>query len=72
MKITFSKGGSDLSDLAEDLNDLLADLEDFRDEAQEQLDEIDNQKETLRAAILKVDEALRSLSEAADMLEPEE
>ena len=73
MKITLSTGGG-LSDFIEDLSDLMADLADLGDEALEAMDdnEDEKQKDVLRAAILKIDEALLTLAEAADILEAEE
>ena len=71
MKITISGGSSaGLDDLAEDLDDLMADLEDVREDAQDLLEE--NDAEGLRAAIEKMDEALRLLAEAAEALEQPE
>ncbi|MBQ7656638.1 MAG: hypothetical protein IJS41_09050 [Clostridia bacterium] len=71
MKITIQTGyRADLADLAEGLNDLMADLEDIRDEVQDQADEQEN--EVLRADIAKMDQALRLLAEAADLLDGEE
>ena len=60
---------ADLADLAEGLNDLMADLEDIRDDVQEQADEKEN--ETMRADLARIDQALRLLAEAADLLEGE-
>ena len=56
-------------DLLDDLNDLMADLEDIRDDVQEQADEKEN--ETMRADLARIDQALRLLAEAADLLEGE-
>ena len=71
MKITISAGArADLDDLAEGLNDLMADLEDVREDAQELLET--NAADRLRAAIEKIDGALRLLAEAADALEQQE
>ena len=71
MKISIPAGyRADLADLAEGLNDLMADLEDIRDDVQEQADEKEN--ETMRADLARIDQALRLLAEAADLLEGEE
>ena len=71
MKITISAGSrAGLDDLTEELNDLLADLEDVREDAQDLLEE--NETDCVRAAIEKMDEALRLLAEAADALEQPE
>lgn len=71
MKITIQTGyHADLADLAEGLNDLMADLEDIRDEVQDKLDERDN--EEMRADIAKMDEALKLLAQAADLLDGDE
>ncbi len=71
MKITIPTGyRADMADLAEGLNDLLADLEDVRDEAQELLDEKGNAE--IQEDILKMDEAIKLLSQAADYLENDE
>ena len=71
MKITISGGShAELDDLTEDLNDLMSDLEDVREDAQELLEE--NAADCVRAAIEKMDEALRLLAEAADALEQPE
>ena len=68
MKITIPTGyRADMADLAEGLNDLMADLEDIRDEAQELLDEKVN--DTIREDIRRMDEAIKKLSDAADLLE---
>ena len=70
MKITIQTGyRADLADLAEGLNDLMADLEDIRDEVQDRLDEQENAE--IRADVAKMDQALRLLSEAADLLDGE-
>ena len=70
MKISIPAGyRADLADLAEGLNDLMADLEDIRDVVQEQADEKEN--ETMRADLARIDQALRLLAEAADLLEGE-
>ena len=70
MKISIPAGyRADLADLAEGLNDLMADLEDIRDDVQEQADEKEN--ETRRADLARIDQALRLLAEAADLLEGE-
>ena len=60
---------ADLLDFAEELDDLMADLEDIRDDVQEQADEKEN--ETMRADLARIDQALRLLAEAADLLEGE-
>ncbi len=71
MKITIKTGyQADLADIAEGLNDLMADLEDIRDEAQEQAD--DQAKEDILSDIRRIDEAIRLLSQAADLLDGEE
>lgn len=71
MKITISTGyRADMVDIAEGLNDLMADLEDIRDEAQELLDEIENAD--IRDDVRKMDEALKKLAEAADLLEQDD
>ena len=70
MKINIPTGyRADLADHTEELNNLMADLEDIRDEVQDRLDEQDN--ETMRADIAKIDEALRLLAQAADLLDAE-
>ena len=70
MKISIPAGyRADLADLAGGLNDLMADLEDIRDDVQEQADEKEN--ETMRADLARIDQALRLLAEAADLLEGE-
>ncbi len=70
MKINIPTGyRADLADLTEELNNLMADLEDIRDEVQDRLDEQDN--ETMRTDIAKIDEALRLLAQAADLLDAE-
>ncbi len=71
MKISIPTGyRADLADLAEGLNDLMADLEDIRDEVQDRADEQENP--VLRADIARMDQALRLLSDAADLLDGEE
>ncbi len=71
MKITIPTGyRADMADLAEGLNDLMADLEDIRDEAQEQLEGKEN--DTIREDIRRMDEAIKKLSEAADLLEQDD
>ena len=71
MKITIPTGyRADMADLAEGINDLLADLEDVRDEAQDLLDEKENSE--VKADIARMDEVIRLLSQAADLLEGEE
>ena len=71
MKITIQTGyRADLADLAEGLNDLMADLEDIRDEVQDKLEERDS--EEMRADIGRMDEALRLLAQAADLLDGDE
>ena len=71
MRITSSAGSrAGLDDLAEDLNGLMADLEDVREDAQELLEE--NALDCVRAAIEKMDDALRLLAEAADGLDMQE
>ncbi|MBR3109345.1 MAG: hypothetical protein IKH30_19495 [Clostridia bacterium] len=68
MRITIQTGlHADMSDFVEGLNDLMADLEDIRDDMQDRLDE--KESEELRAEIGKVDQALKLLSEAADLLD---
>ena len=70
MKINIPTGyRADLADLTEELNNMMADLEDIRDEVQDRLDEQDN--ETMRTDIAKIDEALRLLAQAADLLDAE-
>ena len=70
MKINIPTGyRADLADLTEELNNLMADLEDIRDEVQDRSDEQDN--ETMRTDIAKIDEALRLLAQAADLLDAE-
>ena len=70
MKISIPAGyRADLADLAEGLNDLMADLEDIRDDVQDRLDEQDN--EAMRTDIAKIDEALRLLAQAAELLDGE-
>ena len=71
MRITIQTGiRADLADLVDGLNDLMADLEDIRDEMQDELDEQEN--EETRADIGKLDQALKLLSEAADLLDGDE
>ena len=71
MKITIPTGyRADMADLAEGINDLLADLEDVRDEAQDLLDEKENGE--VKADVARMDEVIRLLSQAADLLEGEE
>ena len=71
MKITIQTGYlADLADLAEGLNDLMADLEDIRDEVQDKLEERDS--EEMRADIGRMDEALKLLAQAADLLDGDE
>ena len=71
MKITIEIGyHAELANLAEGLNDLMADLEDIRDEVQDKLEERDN--EEMRADIAKMDEALKLLAQAADLLDGDE
>lgn len=71
MKITIEIGyHAELANLAEGLNDLMADLEDIRDEVQDKLEERDN--EEMRADIGKMDEALKLLAQAADLLDGDE
>ena len=71
MKITIPTGyRADMADLAEGINDLLADLEDVRDEAQDLLDEKENSE--VKTDIARMDEVIRLLSQAADLLEGEE
>ena len=60
---------ADLAAIAEGLDELMADLEDIRDQAQEQLDAGEN---AARGDVRRIDEALRLLADAADLLEPEE
>jgi phage-related protein len=68
MKITIPTGDrADMADIAEGLGDLMADLENIRDEAQELLDEKENAETA--ADIRRMDEAIKKLSEAADLLE---
>ncbi len=70
MKINIQTGyRADLADLAEGLNDLMADLEDIRDDVQEQADE--KESVAMRADLARIDQALRLLAEAADLLEGE-
>ena len=71
MKIKIPTGyRADMADIAEGLNNLMADLEDIRDEAQELLDEKENAD--IRDDVRKMDEALKKLSEAADLLEQDD
>ena len=71
MKITIPNGyRADMADLAEGLNDLMADLEDVRDEAQELLDGKENDE--IREDVRRMDEAIKKLSEAADLLEQDD
>ena len=71
MKIRIQTGyRADMADLAEGLNDLMADLEDIRDEVQDKLEERDS--EEMRADIGRMDEALKLLAQAADLLDGDE
>ncbi len=71
MKIKIPTGyRADMADIAEGLNDLMADLEDIRDEAQELLEEKENAD--IWDDVRKMDEALKKLSEAADLLEQDD
>ena len=71
MKIRIQTGyRADMADLAEGLNDLMADLEDVREDALEHLEGHDSDE--VRADIRRMDEALKKLGEAADLLELEE
>lgn len=71
MKTTIPTGyRADLMDLCEALSELMADLEDVRDEAQEMLD--DQENPAVREDVRRMDEALRLLSQAADLMETEE
>ncbi len=56
-----------LGEIALGVDDLLADLEDIRDEAQECLEE--NGDESIRQDIARMDAAIQTLMNAADMLE---
>ncbi|MBR1586175.1 MAG: hypothetical protein IJ662_11585 [Clostridia bacterium] len=56
-----------MKDLASDWNELLADLEDIRDEAQDCLDE--NGDEAVRRDVRRMDEALRLLIKAVELLD---
>lgn len=56
-----------LGEIALGIDDLLADLEDIRDEAQDCLEE--NGDESIRQDIARMDAALQTLMNAADMLE---
>ena len=58
-----------LAEFAEALDELMADLEDIRDDVQDRLDEQDN--EAMRTDIAKIDEALRLLAQAAELLDGE-
>ena len=71
MKINIPTGyRADLADLTEELNNLMADLEDIRDEVQDKLEERDS--EEMRADIGRMDEALKLLAQAADLLDGDE
>ena len=71
MKIRIQTGyRADMADLAEGLNDLMADLEDVREDALEHLEGHDSDE--VRGDIRRMDEALKKLGEAADLLELEE
>ena len=71
MKITIPTGyKADLTDLSASLNDFMADLEDVRDEAQELLDAHDDP--AVRQDVRRMDEALKLLSQAADLMDPDE
>lgn len=59
-----------MAEFAEALNELMADLEDLRDDAQDCLD--DTGEEAVREDVRRMDDALRLLSRAADLLEGEE
>lgn len=59
----------DLEAILDGLDDLMSDLEDIRDDAQDCLDE--NADLSIRADIVRMDAALKKLSEAAEMLESE-
>ena len=68
MKTTIAAGYlAGMADIADGLNELLADLEDVRDDAQELLDEKENG--AVREDVRKMDEAIKKLAEAADLLE---
>ncbi|NLD82637.1 MAG: hypothetical protein GX637_00590 [Clostridiales bacterium] len=54
-------------DLLDDLNDLMADLEDIRDEAQDCLEQTHDP--TAGQDVKRMDEALRLLNQAADLLD---
>lgn len=56
-----------LGEIALGIDDLLADLENIRDEAQDCLEE--NGDESIRQDIARMDAALQTLMNAADMLE---
>lgn len=56
-----------LGEIVLGVDDLLADLEDIRDEAQECLEE--NGDESIRQDIARMDAAIQTLMNAADMLE---
>lgn len=59
-----------MNELLEGLNDLMADLEDTRDEAQECLEQ--TKDAGTGRDVQRMDEALKLLSRAADLLENEE
>ena len=59
-----------LAEFAEALDELMADLEDIRDEVQDKLEERDS--EEMRADIGRMDEALKLLAQAADLLDGDE
>lgn len=59
----------DLEDILGGLDDLMSDLEYIRDDAQDCLDE--NADLSIRADLVRMDAALKKLSEAAEMLESE-
>lgn len=67
MKDTNYPYRSSLGEIAQGLNELMADLEDIRDEAQECLDE--TAAPTVLADIDRIDAALKTLDEAADLLD---
>ena len=58
---------SGLEELAEGLNALMADLEDLRDELQDSLEEREDGE--VRSQIQRMDQALRLLAQAADVLD---
>ena len=58
---------ADLAELAEGVGDLMADLEDVREDALEEADAVNS--EEARRDLARIDEALRLLSRAADLLE---